>query len=353
MCLEGSAACVVCGENVPKANDRGRPRKYCSDACRRAFALSKGEVERLIAHGTCLQCGGTTRIVVSTGMAKRFCSRSCSTKWKRRQNPWKCSVCGGSERTGSICANRDCQVALGYRKPLEPCIHCKRLFTRKNDRIGYCSVACASEAVRTKHGCKRRRGDNTPVGWCSECGKLIVGMPRRRQCFSCKQGVVRNRYREHARIKRREIHRETWVFQAAWCKCNECGKVWWAFERASRRKFCSERCSTRELKRSTNNHRKRARKWGVAYETIRLADLMARDSGRCVVCGVKVKRTKKHNKRRATLGHIVPVSKGGPHTWDNVQLECWQCNTSKGAVTHGQRRLWGERPPRGSVMLAT
>jgi 5-methylcytosine-specific restriction endonuclease McrA len=32
-----------------------------------------------------------------------------------------------------------------------------------------------------------------------------------------------------------------------------------------------------------------------------------------------------------TIGHIVPLSKGGTHTWDNVQCECHSCNTSKGA----------------------
>ena len=32
-----------------------------------------------------------------------------------------------------------------------------------------------------------------------------------------------------------------------------------------------------------------------------------------------------------TIGHIVPLSKGGTHTWDNVQCECHSCNASKGA----------------------
>ena len=31
----------------------------------------------------------------------------------------------------------------------------------------------------------------------------------------------------------------------------------------------------------------------------------------------------------ATTNHIVPVSAGGPHTWDNVQLACMRCNSVK------------------------
>lgn len=31
----------------------------------------------------------------------------------------------------------------------------------------------------------------------------------------------------------------------------------------------------------------------------------------------------------ATIEHVHPVSRGGTHTWDNVVLACWSCNTSK------------------------
>jgi 5-methylcytosine-specific restriction endonuclease McrA len=32
-----------------------------------------------------------------------------------------------------------------------------------------------------------------------------------------------------------------------------------------------------------------------------------------------------------THDHIVPVSKGGKHTWDNAQLAHFECNTKKNA----------------------
>lgn len=31
----------------------------------------------------------------------------------------------------------------------------------------------------------------------------------------------------------------------------------------------------------------------------------------------------------ATVEHVRPLSRGGTHTWDNVRLACWQCNTRK------------------------
>src|SRR4051794_16782207 len=37
-----------------------------------------------------------------------------------------------------------------------------------------------------------------------------------------------------------------------------------------------------------------------------------RDSGKCQYCG----------KRADSIDHVVPRSKGGPHTWDNVVAAC-------------------------------
>ena len=32
-----------------------------------------------------------------------------------------------------------------------------------------------------------------------------------------------------------------------------------------------------------------------------------------------------------TCDHVVPLSKGGDHTYENIRLACWACNTAKGA----------------------
>lgn len=36
---------------------------------------------------------------------------------------------------------------------------------------------------------------------------------------------------------------------------------------------------------------------------------------------------------RASIEHVLPLSKGGTHTWDNVTLICHRCNTSKNCKT--------------------
>jgi 5-methylcytosine-specific restriction endonuclease McrA len=47
--------------------------------------------------------------------------------------------------------------------------------------------------------------------------------------------------------------------------------------------------------------------------------VMARDSHTCQYCGA----------RADSIDHVVPRSKGGPHTWDNVVAACRPCNVRK------------------------
>lgn len=47
--------------------------------------------------------------------------------------------------------------------------------------------------------------------------------------------------------------------------------------------------------------------------------VFARDSSRCQYCGGAAEN----------LDHVIPRSKGGPHTWENVVAACRRCNTRK------------------------
>lgn len=58
---------------------------------------------------------------------------------------------------------------------------------------------------------------------------------------------------------------------------------------------------------------------------ITLDALYKRDNGICQICGKWVQP------KHASIDHIHPVSRGGTHTWDNIQLSHVKCNKSKGA----------------------
>lgn len=70
-------------------------------------------------------------------------------------------------------------------------------------------------------------------------------------------------------------------------------------------------------------------------DSITLDAVIERYGGICQLCGKPVDRSDKangHIKRLyPTVDHIIPLSKGGAHTWANVQLAHMVCNSRKGA----------------------
>lgn len=49
-------------------------------------------------------------------------------------------------------------------------------------------------------------------------------------------------------------------------------------------------------------------------------EVLRRDHHTCQYCG---------SSKHLTLDHVIPLSKGGQHTWDNVVAACQQCNQHK------------------------
>ena len=64
------------------------------------------------------------------------------------------------------------------------------------------------------------------------------------------------------------------------------------------------------------------RKWKVP--PVNRREVLRRDTHMCQYCG---------SKKKLTLDHVLPRSRGGTHTWDNVVTACEPCNSSKGART--------------------
>lgn len=74
------------------------------------------------------------------------------------------------------------------------------------------------------------------------------------------------------------------------------------------------------------------------YETITLEKLIERDKGICHICGKKVAKQERMkagvksvlHAAYPTVDHIIPISRGGSHTWENVKLAHLSCNSIKG-----------------------
>ncbi len=56
-------------------------------------------------------------------------------------------------------------------------------------------------------------------------------------------------------------------------------------------------------------------------------EVLRRDKHTCQYCG---------GTKQLTLDHVIPRSKGGKHSWDNVVIACERCNSRKGDSTPSQ-----------------
>lgn len=65
-------------------------------------------------------------------------------------------------------------------------------------------------------------------------------------------------------------------------------------------------------------------------------NIFKRDNGCCQYCGID---------RDLTLDHLVPRSKGGKSTWNNLVTACKACNAKKGNYSLEEAGLVLKRPP--------
>ncbi len=69
-------------------------------------------------------------------------------------------------------------------------------------------------------------------------------------------------------------------------------------------------------------------------------EVLRRDHHACQYCG---------STRHLTLDHVLPVSKGGKHSWDNVVTACERCNQTKGDRTPEQANMSLRAKPRAPI----
>ena len=85
--------------------------------------------------------------------------------------------------------------------------------------------------------------------------------------------------------------------------------------------------------RYVSGARRRALKYGVDFdETIYRESVFKIDLGKCYLCQVETHLehiNEGYEPNLATVDHVIPISKGGPHTWQNVRNCCLKCNITK------------------------
>ena len=223
---------------------------------------------------------------------------------------------------------------------LVTCINCGETKHPKHPSAKtFCSRECSYSWFSVVKAVKDRLRATGHYGWayapvrtiqCLDCGVPLVSNGNRKRCYRCAAAA------KHAY----SVKRSSLLYKPSPKKersCVECSRKF--VSGYSRQRYCSRRCGEAEGNRQDQYRRRRLlkSKW-VAGVTLRY--VIKRDGGRCQRCGVKcIKRGKRYDPRRPTLDHIVPLSRGGGHTPENVQLACWRCNSIKASNVGGDQLL--------------
>jgi HNH endonuclease len=272
--------CKVCDASF-SYRETGRIR-YCSDECFR----KRDEQTPSVEIRQCRSCG-TTFEANRNQVRKTYCSAECYAESKSRR------------------------LALTLRT----CKCCDQPFTRaeRGPQSQFCSDACKKASRRAgKLAAARKWYATAEWATCDTCGLRMLRRPNSEVtiCSPCRQGK---------QIK----HGVTRTYDRG-CRCRACTD---AVSSASLRNKYKRAAEGIPLDIS---HRARARRYGVQHQHVNKLQVYERDEWRCGLCGDPVDREAKWpSAMSASLDHIVPMSAGGSHMYENVQCAHLRCNLIK------------------------
>lgn len=249
-------------------------RKYCSDEC---WFRANGTIR------VCQQCGKEFH-KASNGRVPKYCSNECAHEAQVKRPTAVCKACGKEYRVsrnakGDYCS-RECQWA-SMRAETSKCTVCGGFAPSGK---AYCSERCKAYAW------DKKRGDSLgfekvfedTLEWMERLSKTAP-----RACDLCGG--------EYLPAAVNQVH------------CGRCAKYL-----------------------RDNNGDLRIYRNGKPDLSITLRKLYERDRGYCRGCGRHIEFVDDYNSDDyPSIDHILPISKGGTHTWDNVQLMCRGCNSLK------------------------
>lgn len=212
--------------------------------------------------------------------------------------------------------------------------HCKQCgieyYAKAADRDKYCSRECAFKDIKAWRRVEAEpyKAAQCVVYWpaCDVCGIVFLANNKaQRLCsIACKkEDASRDNRRRYQSTSNRDREPRS-------CKC--CGHVFAPEYGDKRRVFCSDVCAARDGKRIARKAKKRAGRYGVAYEFVNPIKVFERDGWKCQICGKATPRSKRGKlvSNAPELDHRIPISKGGAHTYSNTQCACRKCNSMKG-----------------------
>lgn len=166
---------------------------------------------------------------------------------------------------------------------------------------------------------------------CKKCGAVIekaesTARTKNIRCDNCYE-----KEKQQKELKEQQLKLTKLLYALKESKtpkeCACCGSIFYSV--SPNAKYCSDKC-----KKAGKGYRSRCKKYGVYYDSsVTLKKVIDRDHNICKICGqpcdTKSLEWGSLGAKYPTIDHIKPLSKGGTHTWNNVQLAHAICNSYK------------------------
>lgn len=256
----------------------------------------------------CEQCGDKF-----SGRKKKYCSQKCSNEARRIRN-----------RSRWREANPNWNKGIS-----KTCVHCGKEFyvSARYKHAEYCSDDCRYTANSRAKG---RKPIDIFIKERKEQSKANHEIKEKKRLI--RKILISNeaKKKEKATTQEKKIKELT-------RQCVECGDTF--YNPSPNVLTCSSECSRKRSRRiSRMIYKGRINENNLVDKNISLTKLYKRDGGTCYLCGEwcdwndKVITDEGHTivgESYPSIEHVVPLSKGGKHSWNNIKLACMKCNTLK------------------------
>lgn len=298
--------CEYCGKEY---FDRGG--KYCSrKCCQEAYKKRMRDNYVGKREKVCRQCGKPL-----PKYKTRFCSRECGVRYNHIKS-------GKVQDHGEL---------------TKTCVVCGKEFKTWRSRKTTCSDECKTyrdnhrnntkeynrKAYLKKNPNARRLED---IMLEAKVKKQIVDAERSVKQAERAKTLAENRAKREAE---KQARKEYWQNYHEEQICANCGKTF--ISNFPTRKYCSDKCMK-------HYYKVKRRYKGITVDSdISIESVALKDKNVCQLCGSPVdwndyevvNGTTICGNMYPSIDHITPISLGGLHAWDNVQLAHRICNSMK------------------------
>jgi 5-methylcytosine-specific restriction endonuclease McrA len=336
--------------SIPNCGKPRHARIYCSKHYRRFL---KAGIEGLadLQKTNCKWCGVIFTFDQTKGSKTNFCSKTC----KLASYNSTVKTCKVEECTKKATTNR-MQLCMKHRT--RQYNHGNTSTVLKLAKYPEGSVCKVEDCGRTKlvsnYMCNkhytmwRLHGDPKGGKYEMKVTKALDHEDGTRTCSQCE-----------LRLPISEFHKDKTASGGRRAKCKKCRinlvKDWYqenkgrqAGREKKRRLANVEKYAEKEALRyikdrekriglaTEHSHRRKARKLETVVEKgISKKALKKKFGTKCYYCKKEMDFSvgvgRKFNRDMATIEHLIPLARGGEHTWENTVLACRHCNISKNA----------------------